>query len=695
MIELRNATRIFKSKKRTVKALDNVNVSFPEKGMVFVVGQSGAGKSTLLNIISLQDRLSEGQLLIDGMDVSSLSENQLATLRNTYFGIVFQESNLIDDFTVYENLSFTLELQGKTISREETMSLLSRVGIGEDILDEYPGNLSGGQAQRISFARAILKGSKVIICDEPTGSLDYDNARGVMDVLKKHSENGLVIVVSHDRALASEYADETVKIENGKSEGLPLAETTIGEDDRGIPELENSPKLPFRSKLFFAWHSFKGVIAKTIFAFVMVFATMACTMAGLTALVYDEQTDINRVFADNSFSFFSMRIKNPSGSFVSMSDDDYAEISDLFGGKAFKSLSVGGETGFYNCIYDAYNRGEEIGYVGYVTNFTDEQVEEFSFDYVGKMPEGEPNAAQEVMVSNLHAYAMGWLKEEEVHDHSAYQKALDQGKELYLPVDVQGEYGGIQGIVQEHLPFTVVGIHDSPSIDYLLHEPETVTESYLWLVDNAIRYSLIYDIFCSKSWQDYFNYTQNDWAQELSPAGSRFSTSDGNFFKTSEVTAIIEKNHGEGSTASFVGALDYAIMFTDNYLNSYRQIFAFGTGIFGIFFLFALFTFVQTAIERKKPAIKTLRSLGITKGSIYSIFSIQSWMMVLVSFVFALAIYIGFTIYMTGNVGPYIFLSPFGFNVLAVLIGLVFALGIATIFSVLFSMWAFRKKKLS
>ncbi len=241
MLELRGITKIYKPEKSApVTALDKVDLSFGDRGMVFVLGKSGSGKSTLLNVIGGLDGADGGEIVIDGKSSLSFGTGDYDAYRNTYIGFIFQEYNLLDEFTVAENISLALELQGKRADGEKIAEILKAVDL-EGYGDRRPRQLSGGQRQRVAIARALIKDPKIIMADEPTGALDSQTGRAVLEALKKASRERLVIVVSHDREFAEEYGDRIIELSDGKvigdrdvnaeraEEGVLSVEQTRGE----------------------------------------------------------------------------------------------------------------------------------------------------------------------------------------------------------------------------------------------------------------------------------------------------------------------------------------------------------------------------------------------------------------------------------------------------------------------------------
>ena len=216
MLEIKNLTKTYKPKKGVpVKALDGVSLKFPDKGMVFLLGKSGSGKSTLLNLLGGLDTYDGGEIIIKGVSSKTFKQKHFDSYRNTYIGFIFQEYNVLEEFSVGANIALSIELQGRKATDEEINSILRDVD-----LDGYgkrqPNELSGGQKQRVAIARALVKNPKIIMADEPTGALDSATGRQILDTLKKLSADKLVIIVSHDRDFAEKYADRIIELSDGR-----------------------------------------------------------------------------------------------------------------------------------------------------------------------------------------------------------------------------------------------------------------------------------------------------------------------------------------------------------------------------------------------------------------------------------------------------------------------------------------------
>ncbi len=216
MIEVKNLVKVYSTKGGvTVRALDDVSVKFPEKGMVFLLGRSGSGKSTLLNVAGGLDRPDSGEVIVKGRSSKDFSSSDFDSYRNTCVGFVFQEYNILNEFTIEQNIALALQLQNKKNDKAAVNALLEQVdlkGFGK----RKPNTLSGGQKQRVAIARALIKEPEIIMADEPTGALDSNTGKQVLDTLKKLSETKLVIIVSHDREFAEYYADRIIELKDGK-----------------------------------------------------------------------------------------------------------------------------------------------------------------------------------------------------------------------------------------------------------------------------------------------------------------------------------------------------------------------------------------------------------------------------------------------------------------------------------------------
>ena len=218
MIKITSLCKVYRSKKRKkCYALNDVNLTLPDAGLVFVLGKSGSGKSTLLNLIGGLDKITSGTIEVDGNDISHISERRMCNYRNSHVGFIFQDYHLIEEMTVYDNIVFSLDLRRRK-DKGDVCTALEKVGLA-GYENRYPSELSGGERQRVAIARAIIKDPRIILADEPTGNLDTQTATSIIELLKELSCDRLILVVSHNRRDAYAYADRIIELSNGNIVG--------------------------------------------------------------------------------------------------------------------------------------------------------------------------------------------------------------------------------------------------------------------------------------------------------------------------------------------------------------------------------------------------------------------------------------------------------------------------------------------
>ena len=196
-----------------IRAVDGIDFSIDKGEFVVVVGPSGAGKTTVLNILGGMDKASGGEVLVDGKDIAGYSQKQLTGYRRNDIGFVFQFYNLVPNLTALENVELALQISRNPL---DAKTVMQEVGLG-DRLNNFPAQLSGGEQQRVSIARALAKNPKLLLCDEPTGALDYQTGKAILKLLQDMCrERGMtVIVITHNSALTP-MADRVIRIKNGK-----------------------------------------------------------------------------------------------------------------------------------------------------------------------------------------------------------------------------------------------------------------------------------------------------------------------------------------------------------------------------------------------------------------------------------------------------------------------------------------------
>ena len=219
LVEIKDVCKVYNPGENEVRALDHVSLTIDEQEFVAIIGHSGSGKSTLMNMLGCLDVPTSGEYWLHGQDVSALSDDELSDIRNREIGFIFQGFNLIPNLTALENVELPLIYRGvsKSVREELSVEALKKVGL-EHRMDHKPSEMSGGQQQRVAIARAIAQAPPVILADEPTGNLDSNSTKEIMDILKGlHKEGRTVILITHDNEIAAQ-AKRVIKIRDGKIE---------------------------------------------------------------------------------------------------------------------------------------------------------------------------------------------------------------------------------------------------------------------------------------------------------------------------------------------------------------------------------------------------------------------------------------------------------------------------------------------
>ena len=230
IITFNNVKKTYKVGDVEINASDGVDFEVNKGEFVVIVGPSGAGKTTILNLLGGMDKATSGQILVDGQDVAKYSERQLTQYRRDDIGFVFQFYNLVQNLTALENVELATQISKNPL---DVRMVLERVGLNKR-LDNFPAQLSGGEQQRVAIARAIAKNPKLLLCDEPTGALDYQTGKAILGLLREMCDKYTmtVIVITHNSALAP-MADRIIHLKNGQ-----VASMNINEHPKSIAEIE-------------------------------------------------------------------------------------------------------------------------------------------------------------------------------------------------------------------------------------------------------------------------------------------------------------------------------------------------------------------------------------------------------------------------------------------------------------------------
>lgn len=321
MLQLNNITKDYISGDTVVNALKGISISFREHEFVSILGQSGCGKTTMLNIIGGLDRYNDGDLIIGGRSTKEFKDKDWDSYRNHKIGFIFQSYNLIPHQTVLSNVELALTLSGvsKTERRKRAVEALEMVGLGDQI-NKKPNQMSGGQMQRVAIARALVNDPDIILADEPTGALDSETSVQVMDILKKISDNKLIIMVTHNAELAEQYSSRIIRLLDGKvTDDTAPYEIPAGKEISpvaGALDKKEKVSMSFFTALSL---SFKNLLTKKGRTFLTSFAGSIgiIGIALILSLSSGFQAYINRVQED-TVSTYPITIENESVDYSSM-----------------------------------------------------------------------------------------------------------------------------------------------------------------------------------------------------------------------------------------------------------------------------------------------------------------------------------------------------------------------------------------
>lgn len=641
MLQLKHISKTYRPKRGVkVTALDDVTIDFPDRGLVFIVGKSGCGKSTLLNVCGGLDRADSGEIVITGRSSKDFKPSDFDSYRNTYIGFVFQEYNILNEMTVEDNISVALELQGGERDREKVDEILKIVEL-EGYAKRKPSTLSGGQKQRVAIARALIKNPRIILADEPTGALDSETGKQVLDMLKKLSEDKLVIIVSHDVEFAERYADRIIELKDGTVisdrtpvSGPPPQERQYTEEDRAMI----GSRLPVR-------HAFRmgASVVKTKpvrLAFTILLCIVAFVMFGVfSALMFYSQRGItvNTILAsDIGYLRYQKAYRADCTSYLTsangetrlystystvlltgMSDEDYAALNEVYG----PSVAVIDDAFTVDWYYIGEYGGEFYTSLFSGLAFTDDDsaVEMLA----GNMPEGTGQAA----ISDFMFEGM-------------MSVGITDGDGNIITLEDYGDYIKLPAL-------TVFGMTVQISGVYAADDAAANKKNSLWF-DEVNRGFYTYLLVDRPFVQEYIAFTaQNNGDSEEDAAqqvGSYFTfvydskyVASGNDYITGVfiprsvfvncVKSIVDSTftvNDDDSTALLTNYLMSAVRSLHSVVRELQNIFL---GLWLGFTLFAALlmgNFISASIAAKRREISILRAIGARSLDVFKIFLFES-----------------------------------------------------------------------
>lgn len=306
MISLKDVSKTYKTKSKSeTQALKDVSLNFANCGMVFILGKSGSGKSTLLNLLGGLDSPTSGEIFVDGENMQHFSQRDYDTYRNNYVGFIFQEFNLLSDFNVRDNVALTLKLTQTDNADGKVTDALKQVELNEEYLNRRIDEMSGGEKQRITIARAIIKDSKIILADEPTGNLDSATGESIWNILKNLSRERLVVVVSHDRESAEKYADRIIEIADGQivADSDELQEQIITDEKTFVSTKQG---LSFGARLKMGYNTLRLRKAKTVSVILLAVFSILLLLITQMCLSFSPELTLAKCIKQNDIKHFAV-----------------------------------------------------------------------------------------------------------------------------------------------------------------------------------------------------------------------------------------------------------------------------------------------------------------------------------------------------------------------------------------------------
>ncbi|MDE6598063.1 MAG: ATP-binding cassette domain-containing protein [Clostridia bacterium] len=622
-----------------VPALKGVSFDLPEKGMVFILGKSGCGKSTLLNVLGGLDSFDGGDVLVNGKSMKDFSAKELDAYRNGSVGFVFQENNLLDEYTVERNVGLAIELQSEKGGGDLVAAALKNVDL-DGFGDRKCNRLSGGQKQRVAIARAIVKEPEMLLCDEPTGSLDSDTGEEIFNLLKKISESTLVVVVSHDRESADKFGDRVIELKNGQV----ISDSAHVE----VKPAESQPEAQKKHGGLPAKRAF-GIGAGFLIArpVRLALCVIICLITFTCVGVSDSFASYNRekAIADNLVKY-----ETPYYIFVQTSARDLEKLGESFS----YTKSTFNETGYerlktlvkcnrYDKVYNfslnstfggsSYhieelrdNRNQTLFFHG-VTELDENFVSDYGFTLYGEYPQSyDEIVIPDYMFEGFKTYGYK-PKDGTLQAISSYDDII--GKTL--------SHENRDG----YLTFKVVGVLDT-NVNKKIYDRVMFKEydankyDAIGMANNAMtRYGLQSVMFTVKGfYRDYFvpDLMGEEYRETDSCIASVISPITGGKKAMVEAARIHERYHSELPNEidhrynyfMLTGDAQEIVDYKDDTMELCKTIFfytALGTSVVSA--LFVLY-YVSGVVTEKKREIGILRAIGASKGDIFKIFAAQN-----------------------------------------------------------------------
>lgn len=537
MLSIKNVYKYYKCEKKTIVGLDNISFNTSNSGIIFITGKSGSGKTTLLNVISRLDKYDSGDIIFDNISYNNSLNKNFDNIRNESIGFVFQEYNLIEYYSVYQNIELAINLQNKIAEEKNILEILEEVGL-KGFQNRKINELSGGEKQRVAIARALIKKPKIILCDEPTGALDQETGEEILKLLKHLSKECLIIIASHDQSLVSKFADRVIKLEKGKivSDSMPVLEyfNRINVKEKNNKFVKH--KLHIKKKIEF---SFKLLKRKKIRLFIALsLAVITLTLFSISSAIGNN--DFNKLIStsmiSNNEKYISYKKAIECSSedgytsiqYVNMSDEDIYRLSDELNLNELDIVYDKFETEIRNFNEEKLHNDPYRNSINGFIEIDESFIQKYDFKLFGNLPKKNNEVVITKFIFDMFC-KYGYKRFDEEVKIVNQEDILNKTLWLMEPTLIDGG-----------MDFKIVGIIDTmfenDRYDILWEEEQYLLESEL---SSILEYGIHNLVFLQKGYYDSNFYDIDNKTFECSEKG-RIEFMDG--FQIDDYFIINAKN---------------------------------------------------------------------------------------------------------------------------------------------------------
>ncbi|VEU79820.1 ABC transporter ATP-binding protein/permease [Haploplasma axanthum] len=596
MLKLEKVTKKYiDSDKKEVLAVNNVTYKYKDKGLVLIKGKSGSGKTTLLNLISSNDYPTSGSVYFNDLEISNKKEKLINQYKKQIIGYVFQDHNLLEDYTVYENIEFALSIQGKSINEDEVIEYLEKVELKEEYLDKYPDELSGGEQQRVAILRALMKDSKIILADEPTSALDSETKSEIYKILKEISKDKLVILSSHDYENIEEYADVVLKMENGIL-------TEEFNNNKVMKETNSNELEEVKTKINFKYFfkNLKNIVFSRISRYIILLIiliislTLIGTMISLVSL--ERYKPIEELFKAGKIE--QINFENIPYNDIEVEKIKLEEMSNIFPNikfhKYYKDYNSGID--YYKWLNNNYYYSSFAGMV----KISSENLEKLGLELlIGELPKKNDGNKIEVVISK---HIFNYYK-----DNGYDGKYVDDDEVISSYADLIGKAVSRIEIDGEYYDLVVSGIVDTGSnnddFEYAKKLPRNISNYNIYKFNTSHRDMFLYV-------NESFTFDENNY--EIYTLTKDLTTNQ----LISIVDYIYENNQKYNYYAPHIDRIEARIFLAkDNILVLWSVII-----LFTLITILLFINQVKHTFNVNYQTIGTIKSLGVKSEYFYSLY---------------------------------------------------------------------------